>query len=117
MRRYRNRQKGVTTEGVTEEGVTLEKTKDGTYFKDGIEMVPASYVQGLQGAMYQFLPERPRYVTLSDGQVMDRAFKPEIIPLSGVRIQAIRASNETLDYKPNTGVLPESLRKRLNTGG
>lgn len=44
--------------------------------KEGINMVPASYVQGLNGKMYQSLPERPRYLTLSDGQVLDRLNQP-----------------------------------------
>ena len=63
----RKRRKGVTREGVTEEGVT----KDGTYFKDGIEMVPP----------LETLPARPRYLTLSDGQVLDRAnpSRPDLV--------------------------------------
>ena len=93
VERYRERHKSVTSESVTSEKATVNVTQ---------EIVPASYVRGLTG-MYQFLPERPRYVTLSDGQVMDRAYKPEVKPLSGNRIQAIRAVNETLNYHPNIG--------------
>jgi len=66
IRRYRDKQKGVTSEGVTPdkpEGVTLEET------------VPTSYVLGRKGA-YPSLPERPRFLTLSDGQVLDRANQP-----------------------------------------
>ena len=55
----RKRREGLTKEGLTGLGLT----KDGTYFKDGIEMVPA---KGM-------LPERPRYLQLSGGQVLDRA--------------------------------------------
>ena len=101
VERYRERHKSVTSESVTSEKATDNVT---------LEIVPASYVQGLTG-MYQFLPERPRYVTLSDGQVMDRAYKPEVKPLSGNQIQAIRAMNETLNYRPNTSDTRELREK------
>ena len=48
-----------------------------TSFKDGIEYVPASYVEGLKGRRYESLPERPRFLTLSDGQVLDRLSQPQ----------------------------------------
>ena len=100
MRRYREKQKGVTEQGVTTEGVT--------------EMVEASYVEGLHGRQYQFLPERPRYLTLSDGQVLDRRWKPDQSLPSGTRIQALRASNEAcLNYHPNQGVLPDRIKAKL----
>ncbi len=48
----------------------------------------------------------PRYVTLSDGQVMDRAYKPDVRPLPGWMITAIRASNRAdSEFKPNQGNL------------
>ena len=48
--RQRKHRQGVTQEGVTDEGVT----------------VPASYVEGIDGRKYEVLPERPRYLKLSD---------------------------------------------------
>ena len=51
--------KGINKEGLTEQGLT----RDGTFFKGDVECVPASYG----------LPERPRFLKLSDGQVLDRA--------------------------------------------
>lgn len=78
------------------------------------EVVPASYVEGLSGRMYEFLPERPRYLTLSDGQVLDRANQPSPSSVSGVMIQSMRQSNESFNYHPNTGVLSASLRARLS---
>ncbi len=63
--REKRKQKGVTGEGVT--------------------TVPASYVEGTHKS-YEFLPERPRYVTLSDGQVLDRLNQPvmdrESVPMA-----------------------------------
>ena len=41
-----------------------------------IEMVPASYVQGIT-RKFKSLPERPRFLTLPDGQVLDRLNQPE----------------------------------------
>ena len=81
--------KGITEQGITEQGIT----EDGAYFKDGVEMVPASYVQGLNGKRYEVLPERPRYVTLSDGQVLDRANQSEG-HTSGDRVVRMQAANE-----------------------
>ena len=51
--------KGINKEGLTEQGLT----RDGTFFKGDAEYVPASCG----------LPERPRFLKLSDGQVLDRA--------------------------------------------
>ena len=48
---------------ISHENVTSEKRDiNVTYFKDGIEMVYA----------FGSLPDRPRYHTLHDGQVLDR---------------------------------------------
>ena len=73
-RDYIQRKRGTTNEGDDRVGTTDKFTED-TVIRDGVTM--------------------PRYVTLSDGQVMDRAYKPDIKPLSGWMIQAIRASNRT----------------------
>ena len=101
-------------EGITKSGITTEET--GQNVIPEVEMVPASYVQGLGGRMYEFLPERPRYLTLSDGQVFDRAYKPDRVLPSGVMMQALRASNEACcNYHPNTGVLSASLRARFQS--
>ena len=67
MRRYRDKKRNGT---VTEDkSVTVEDVT--------VELVPASYVMGLNGVMYEALPERPRYLTLSDGRVLDRLDQPE----------------------------------------
>lgn len=39
------------------------------------ETVPPAYIYGNKGK-HEFLPERPRYSTLSDDQVLDRANQP-----------------------------------------
>jgi len=57
---------------VARERVAQNKTESESVQPD---MVPASYIQGNNGR-YQFLPERPRYLTLSDGQVLDRKYTP-----------------------------------------
>ena len=77
------RENSVTSDSVTQESVT------------------ASYVEGLDGRTYQSLPERPRYLELSDGQVLDRLKVPESLP-SGTFIQSMRACNESMyNYHPN----------------
>lgn len=66
------------------------------------EMVPASYVQGITGK-FQSLPERPRYLELSDGQVLDRLNQPEG-HTSGDRILRMQAHNESsFNFKPRRG--------------
>ena len=78
--------------GVTVDGVTHEVPP---------ETVPASYVQGLNGKMYETLPERPRYVTLSDGQVLDRSINVEG-HTSGDMIIRMQAANESsYNFQPN----------------
>lgn len=47
-RRYRDKQKGITEQGITPEGITEEMFEG-----------------------------KPRYITLSDGQVFDRTYRPE----------------------------------------
>ena len=86
MRDYRERKRitvGITQGGDNAQGITEE----GTYFKEGVEYVPATGI----------LPERPRYLTLSDGQVLDRANPPLPNPVSEshrVRMLACNRSNE-----------------------
>ena len=74
-------------------------------FLDGIEYVPASYVQGINNK-YQSLPARPRLLTLSDGQVLDRLNQP--LPIaSGDMIHRMQYCNESYNFKPNKGVVPK----------
>ncbi len=61
MRKKRGFVDGLTS-GINKEGVN-------------IEMVPAIYTE-IKGQVYEVLPERPRYSTLSDGQVLDQATVP-----------------------------------------
>ena len=71
------------------------------------EMVPASYVQGLNGKVYEALPERPRFLKLSDNQVLDRLNQPEG-HTSGDFIVRMQACNESYNFKPN-----ESSKERI----
>ena len=48
----------------------------GSQPKGSQETVPASYVQGIT-RKFKSLPERPRFLTLPDGQVLDRLNQPE----------------------------------------
>ena len=87
VERYRNKQKSVTQDkDVTQPDVTQE-------------MVPASYVEGIDGGKYEVLPERPRYLKLSDGQVLDRLNQPT----PNIRCdRAMQACNESsYNYHPN----------------
>ncbi len=83
-------------------GLTLGVNKEGV----NIETVPVCYVQGITGK-FQSLPERPRYLTLSDGQVLDRSIIVEG-HASGDFIQRMRACNESYNFKPN-----ESSKERI----
>ena len=62
------------------------------------ETVPASYVEGINGKMYEVLPERPRYLKLSDGQVLDRLNQPEGNKLGFVEMMRC---NESYNYRPS----------------
>ena len=86
LRKRRQRDKeSVTSDSVTSPSVT---------------MVPASYVEGHNGRMYQSLPERPRYLELSDGQVLDRWSQP-IPTFTPEFSQDMRACNESAyNYHP-----------------
>jgi len=87
LRMKKMRNKSVASDSVTEDNVTLET-------------VPASFVQGLNGKLYEVLPERSRYLELSDGQVYDR-LNPPIAPPSGDFIQRMQACNESAyNFKP-----------------
>ena len=90
IRRYREKQKALQSEGVTGEGVT-EGEKRLSKFPNQIVTEKTVIRDGM-----------PRYVTLSDGQVMDREYKPEIKPLPGWMIQSIKAIN-IAGFKPNAG--------------
>ena len=82
QRDFRARQKGTSSVGTSTEGL---QTKDGTYFKDGVEMVPA------EGT----LPERPRYLQLTDGQILDRANQPS----PNKHLLGMIACNRANDYR------------------
>ena len=69
--------KGINKEGLTEQGLT----KDGTTG----EYVPASYG----------LPERRRYLKLSDGQILDRTNQPS----PNKHLPAMLACNRANDYR------------------
>jgi len=103
MRDYRERKKRITQGKDNAQGIT----QDGTYFKDGIEMVPASYVEGKDGKIYEFLPERPRHLTLSDGQALDRAAQPSSI-LGGIRMR--RCNEAGFNFKILKGSIPNNLK-------
>jgi len=87
---------GITGQGITGQGIT---------------MVPASYVQGLNGRKYRSLPERPRFVTLSDGQVLDRLNQPIA---DKTKIPQMRASNECYNFHPAEGKLTKELKAKLS---
>ena len=81
QRDFRAKQKeGTSPQGTSlegEEGILDVGIKGRTFFKDGIEYVPASNVPGMS------LPERPRYLTLSDKQILDRLNPPQPTIKSG----------------------------------
>jgi len=72
---------GINKEGLTEQGLT----KDGTFFNDGVEMVSA----------FGSLPARPRYLVLSDGQILDRANQPK----SNKHLWGMVACNRANEYR------------------
>lgn len=108
MRRYRQKKKGVTNEGVTGQGVTSHNTNSASQ-----ETVPASYVPGTNGKEYLMLPERPRFLILSDGQVLDRANQPSFTQSEGLSDAMLRANDNVFGYVPNAKPLPASLRRRF----
>ena len=117
VQRYRNKQKSVTRE------------KDATQPDVTQEMVPASYVEGINGKMYEVLPERPRYLKLSDGQVdvslLPMEFKSKMEERSNgcwewtgsshkqgygqIRVKGKLVLAHRLAYETLVGVIPEGL--------
>ncbi len=94
VQRYRDNKKSVTTDNNVTHGDVTPET------------VPASYVQGLSG-VFESLPERPRYLTLSDGQVLDRLNQP--MPNKS-NCHDMQACNEaSYNYHPNN-VSKEALK-------
>ena len=74
-----------------------------------IEMVPPSYVEGINGKMYEALPERPRYFELSEKQILDRLSELKEY-ISGDWKQRMQRCNESsYNYRPN-----ESSKERVN---
>ena len=87
-------------------GTTKKDDRAGTTFKDGIEYVPA----------FGRLPERPRFLVLSDEQVLDRANQPkaDLTLWSGWRIEALRRCNEADKMRPLKGrVALKELKARF----
>ena len=100
MQKMRNK-KSVTSDSVTKDNVTQEcnaKSAGGTPYI-AVETVPASYVEGINGKMYEVLPERPRYLKLSDGQVLDRLHQPEGNKLGFVEM--MRCNEASYNYTPS----------------
>ena len=92
-------EQGRTKEGRTDNGMTEQGlTKEGTFFKGDAEYVPASYG----------LPERRRYLKLSDGQVLDRANQP----IPNKHLPAMLACNRVKEYR-NTMSKQEKLGRLL----
>ena len=87
------RQKGAQPVGAQPKGAqNSEVHKTGAQ-----EMMPAVGI----------LPERPRYLTCSDGQVLDRLVPP-VADLT--RIHQMRMCNESsYNFHPSRGILPHSL--------
>ena len=91
------------------QGLTSGVNKEGV----NIEMVPASFVQGRNGK-HEFLPERSRYLTLSDGQVLDRLNQPAVKK----QIPGMEAVNDSRPViKQDSGMLDaltdKTKRKKL----
>ena len=81
-RDYIKQRRGTTSSRDDTGGTTSKITKEGMFFVDGVEMMPPL------GA----LPMRPRYLTLSDGQVLDRANLSKVTKMVA-RPEAIRMAN------------------------
>jgi len=94
--------KGITKGRVLQQGITA----DGTYFKDGVETMPPVGI----------LPERPRFLTLSDGQILDRCHLPKVTKSLGRLTEAriidpVRAERYRLwaEGRPSTNPVVEAL--------
>ena len=70
MRRHRQ---GVTSQGVTEKGVTLLKRPNGEDYDPG-----------------EMLGNRPRYMMMSDGQVLDRKTLPYVVDIPPAKVKEVR---------------------------
>ncbi len=100
VQKHRVLHQGITSEGITDPN-PIENVIPKSYFKDGIEYVPPLMVEGCEGRMYEALPERPRFLTLSGNQVLDRTYKPDVV-LNGEMIHAIKLLNEArFNYRTN----------------
>ncbi len=117
VRRYRQKQKGVTSEGVTKEGVTyssgLEELKErGLNWvelqEDKVRRPHFDLVRGFTG-----VEVIDRYLELSDGQVLDRGKIVEGKPVSGDMIKRIGMSNAAMTggiCRPNQNLI-KSLKE------
>ena len=92
-----------------------DKDKDNSVTSPSVtskrDMVPALYVMGLNGVMYEALSERPRYLTLSDGQVLDRLKQPVGNRAGDVDMMACNES--AYNFKPN---MPSKERMKVLEG-
>ena len=66
-----------------------EKVEQGRVEQGRVEQVSASFIEGNK-RRYEFLPERSRYLTLSDGQVFDRTNQP----IATKTLPGIKAAND-----------------------
>ncbi len=82
-------------EGITEQGITEQSITEG---------ITEYVIDVLTGK------KLIRYVTLSDGQVMDRAYVPTLIPMPGWFYVAMQVANKAL-YEPRLakGRIPSGL--------
>jgi len=96
------KRRGINIEGLTKEGLT----SDGTYFKDEIELVPA----------FGMLPSRPRYLVLSDGQVLDRANPPkaDLTLWPGNKIEALRRCTGQMKPLMGEGEVSKRLKAKFD---
>ena len=98
------RKRRSNKEGLTEQGLTHNN------YSAAIETVPASYVPGSKGRQYLMLPERARFLTLSDSQVLDRANQPQARP-TGDRM--LRANDSAFAPFKKRKPVPRELKDRL----
>ena len=89
VERHRVLQKGITREGITEENVHRDVIP-------AVEMVPASYIPTTRGEV-EFLPERPRYMDLGDGQTLDRVKLPKATGTKEGMLRANEVSSSVID--------------------
>ena len=61
-----------------------------------VEMVGASYIPTTRGEV-EFLPERPRYMDLGDGQTLDRAKLPKATGTKEGMLRANEVSSSVID--------------------